>query len=321
MKKCDVHKIVSNFIQQNKSQAILFYSQSSYSANNIKTFREIMFYFLKNSYCETNEIQDCNCKNCQLIKNLTHPDIKIITPTGSGTDIPKFFMDFFLNQNLSQENISEKKLWINKDQIISVQNFVNNSSPSIGKNKTVIFWLPEYMNHVAMNLLLKTIEEPPMYTNFLFFTEDKDSLLPTLLSRTMQFSVQGEEEQSEDFEENMQLFVEWMRMCYAKKYVKLVTFIDDFAKRDKEFQKNFFMFLGFIFEQLWLSSLKLYTLMKLVDKDLETINKMANTFSSEAIQKIYEEANKGVRYLQRNSNVKLILMNLSIDVAKNKNKY
>ena len=134
----------------------------------------------------------------------------------------------------------------------------------------------------------------------------------------MQFFIRGEETQNENFVENMQMFVEWMRMCYAKKYVKLVPFIEDFSKRDKEFQKNFFVFLGFVLEQLWLSSLKMYSLMQVVDKDLETINKMASIFSTESIQKIYESVNRSLRYIVRNSNVKLVMMNLSLDIIENK---
>ena len=197
MKKYEVSQIVTNFTKQTKSQAILFYSQASYLMNNVKTFREIMFFFLKQSYCEKGDfILDCDCKNCQLIKNLNHPDVKIITPVANGGEIPKFFMDFFFTGKLSEENINENKLAINKDQVIEVQNFINSSLPNIGRNKTVIFWLPEYMNNVAMNLLLKTIEEPPKNTNFLFFTENRDILLPTLLSRTMQFFIRGEEDKN-----------------------------------------------------------------------------------------------------------------------------
>lgn len=319
MKKYEISQAISNFTRQTKSQAILFYSQASYLLSNVKTFRDIMFSFLKQSYCEKeNYIGDCDCKNCQLIKGLNHPDVKIVTPVASGNGIPKFFMDFFLGEKLSEESISESKLAINKDQIVEVQNFINSSLPSIGKNKTVIFWLPEYMNHVAMNLLLKTVEEPPKNTNFLFFTENRDILLPTLLSRTMQFFVRGDENRDEDFVENMQMFVEWMRMCYAKKYVKIVPFIEDFAKKDKEFQRQFFVFLGFILEQLWLSSLKMYSLLQVVDKDLETVNKMASIFSAEAIQKIYESVNRSLKNLKRNANVKLIMMNLSLDVMANK---
>lgn len=315
MKKYEVSQIVSNFSKQTKSQAILFYSQASYFLNNIKNFREVMFSFLRKSYCEKNDFTgECDCKNCQLIKSLNHPDVKIVTPISNGGEIPKFFMDFFLGAELAEGDVSENKLAINKDQIVDVQSFINNSLPSIGKSKTVIFWLPEYMNHVSMNLLLKTVEEPPRNTNFLFFSENKDILLPTLLSRTMQFFICGEENVKDDFVDNMQIFVEWMRMCYAKKYVKIVPFIEDFAKRDKEFQKNFFVFLGFILEQLWLSSLKMYSLMQVFDKDLETINKMANIFSAESIQKIYDSVNIGFKNLKRNANVKLILMNLSLDV-------
>lgn len=318
MKQYEIAKIISNFTQQTNSQSILFFSQASYTTHNTQTFRDIMFYFLKKKYCTNSGEEKCDCLNCQLIKNLNHPDIKIITPIATGNNDPKVFIDFLLDSNSSKVNFSERKLAINKDQILEVQNFVFNSLPSISKDKTIIFWLPEYMNTIAMNLLLKTVEEPPKNTYFLFFTENRDILLPTLLSRTTQFFIHNNEKQIDNFEENMQLFVEWMRMCYAKKYVKIIEFIDDFAKREKEFQKNFFLFLGFICEQLWLSSLQLYRLMNLLDKNFETINKMANTFSTESIIKIYELVNKYFQYFNRNSNVKLLLMNLAIEINKMK---
>ena len=49
--------------------------------------------------------------------------------------------------------------------------------------RIILIWMPEKMNHVTANKLLKLIEEPPKGTFFLMVTEDFEKLLPTITSR------------------------------------------------------------------------------------------------------------------------------------------
>lgn len=57
--------------------------------------------------------------------------------------------------------------------------------------KTMIIWLPEKMHPSCANKLLKMIEEPPAKTLFLMVTEEEESVLPTILSRTQIIRVPG----------------------------------------------------------------------------------------------------------------------------------
>lgn len=54
--------------------------------------------------------------------------------------------------------------------------------------KVMIIWLPEKMNEVCANKLLKIIEEPPQQTIFILVSEEPQRLLATILSRVQQVS-------------------------------------------------------------------------------------------------------------------------------------
>ena len=55
--------------------------------------------------------------------------------------------------------------------------------------KVMIIWLPEKMNEVCANKLLKIIEEPPQQTVFILVSEAPQLLLQTILSRVQQINV------------------------------------------------------------------------------------------------------------------------------------
>lgn len=58
-----------------------------------------------------------------------------------------------------------------------------------GGYTTILIYLPEKMNSVAANKLLKILEEPPQQTLFLMVTHAPERLLPTILSRCQLFRV------------------------------------------------------------------------------------------------------------------------------------
>ncbi len=66
-----------------------------------------------------------------------------------------------------------------------------------GGYTTVLIYLPEKMNSVAANKLLKILEEPPQQTLFLMVTHAPERLLPTILSRCQLFRVSSGTDASE----------------------------------------------------------------------------------------------------------------------------
>lgn len=59
------------------------------------------------------------------------------------------------------------------------------TSPQRGRRKIVILDAAEQFNPTVANLLLKTLEEPPPWGQFLLLTDSPESLLPTIRSRTL----------------------------------------------------------------------------------------------------------------------------------------
>jgi len=62
--------------------------------------------------------------------------------------------------------------------------------------KTMIIWLPERMNEVCANKLLKIIEEPPTKTVFILVSEEPQRLLATILSRVQEVRFDRLDEQT-----------------------------------------------------------------------------------------------------------------------------
>lgn len=60
---------------------------------------------------------------------------------------------------------------------------------SQGGYKVSIIWRPERMNLAAANKFLKLLEEPPARTVFILVSEDPDSLLETIRSRTQRIDI------------------------------------------------------------------------------------------------------------------------------------
>ena len=114
--------------------------------------------------CEEKEDRPCGkCRHCILAKGNNHPDIITV--------------------------MHEKPNLISVDEIRS--QVVGDVLIKPFYNKKKIYIIPDAwkMNVNAQNALLKTIEEPPDYVVVILLTENKNALLPTILSRCTGFSL------------------------------------------------------------------------------------------------------------------------------------
>lgn len=135
----------------------------------------------------------------QKIHKLIHPDVHFIFPVTKGskvsTDKPTsesylqfwrelvdknpYFLENELNDALGIEGKSsviasaEAKFIIDKLSFHSLE----------GGWRAVVVYLPEKMNKDAANRLLKSIEEPPAQTMFIFITHAPEKVLSTISSR------------------------------------------------------------------------------------------------------------------------------------------
>lgn len=136
------------------------------------------------------------------VAKMIHPDIHFVFPLIlSGDSVSEQYAKEW--RTLVQENpgFSEGDLYDalgfeGKNTVISVKeaNFLLGvlSRYSLeGGYTTVLIYLPEKMNSVAANKLLKILEEPPQQTLFLMVTHAPERLLPTILSRCQLFRMES----------------------------------------------------------------------------------------------------------------------------------
>ena len=133
------------------------------------------------------------------VSRLIHPDIHFIFPVTKGsrvtTDKPTsesylsywrelvtanpYFLESELNEALGIEgkssliSIAEAKFIIDKLSFLPLE----------GGYRAIVVYLPEKMNAETANKLLKSIEEPPEKTQFIFITHAPERVLTTISSR------------------------------------------------------------------------------------------------------------------------------------------
>lgn len=115
-------------------------------------------------FCDSLTGDACGvCRNCIKMMHDNHPDFMLIEPDG--------------NQ-------------IKNAQIESFQEFVN-IKPYDAAYKVIIIKDADKMNASSQNRILKTLEEPPAHVIVIMLTTNSESLLPTVLSRSLIIKLSG----------------------------------------------------------------------------------------------------------------------------------
>jgi len=223
--------------------------------------------------------------------------------------------------------------------------------PYEGEAKTLIIWMPEYLK-TESNALLKIIEEPPQKTYFILVAEDSDELLTTITSRSQLVKVPTYTEEEteaylkekynlestkaeqlsylaegnfrkaislvESVEDNYSaLFREWMVACYTNNLAKAYEIGESLHKSGRT-QTQLFLTNG-------LAILRQSLLHKMVDnyqikaekEQQDFIKKFSTTLNAACIEKSYEQINEVIYQIKRNSNGKMTLFHLSLNLRYN----
>lgn len=217
--------------------------------------------------------------------------------------------------------------------------------------KVLIIWLPEYMNAFAANGILKILEEPPEKTLFLLVTCDYEKLLTTILSRCQLFkvpaftedelakylvddkgidtekakklailaegSLKSAVEHIDSTEDDSHiLFRDWMRQCWIKDFTSLHTTNESFNKLSKNGQKLFLQYALNMMRQALVSEYLVDEKEKLNAQEKDFAVKFGQALSTQKLEKISEELSRAHYHLERNANVRILFMDLSISVGK-----
>lgn len=163
---------------KNISHCLLFWGP------DIKSQCELALEVARLLNCSKDGEEACDCLNCRWIKEQTHPAVKIYTRLDfkDGTD------DEGSTKGKKNINISQAKSIINELAVTSDYHRVyifcdRDDDGNLLPLNQVNF--PE----ATSNALLKTFEEPPKNTTFIFLTNDKTDIISTVVSRAQSFFV------------------------------------------------------------------------------------------------------------------------------------
>lgn len=157
--------------------------------------------FLQHLNChDRGELDSCGaCPACNRMEKLLHADVKFIFPVTKGTKVTvekpmsrdymglwrellltnPYFMESELNDALGIEG---KSSLIALAEATAIRETLMTASVEGGYRAFVVY-LPEKMNAETANRLLKSVEEPPEKTLFIFITHAPERVLTTISSR------------------------------------------------------------------------------------------------------------------------------------------
>lgn len=164
---------------------------------DIKSQCELALEIARLLNCNEDQSTSCNCLNCRWTREQTHPAVKIYTrldfkEAGAGEDDES-------TKGKKNINISQAKAIISELAITSDYHRVyifcdRDEDGNLLPLNQVNF--PE----ATSNALLKTFEEPPQNTTFIFLTKDKSDIISTVVSRAQSFFVPSAIEEVHNFE-------------------------------------------------------------------------------------------------------------------------
>lgn len=310
------------------------------------------------------------CASCSKMSKLVHPDVSFAysTPATSADpdlkdvskptskDFLKFWRPFATTNpygNLADWaralGAEGKPLLIRREesrQIISTLALTSFE----GKYKAMVIWLPENMHISAANALLKIVEEPPEKTFFFFVSNDYESIINTIISRTQLVTIRAftdddisgflvrqhgvDEAKAKtvarlaggnmnlalklvagEEDESMGMFREWMRACWMKDYEAQVRLTDRFNSLAKVAQKTLLEYgLTVMRESLIVKSSE-SSLLRVTPEEEDFVTKFSGSISVAQIEAIAGVFNDCIYHLERNANVKILFMDLSLQLT------
>lgn len=310
------------------------------------------------------------CPSCRKIEKLVHPDLHFVFPVVRSSKFKQPVSDNYIRQWRSL--VTESPYFGFNDWLMKMgaENqqagiFTHESQEIIRKlnlktyeseYKIMIIWMPEKMNVVAANKLLKMIEEPPPKTLFLLVGEDSEMIINTILSRTQLVKVPRIDDQSmktalknrfeiaedelnnavnvangnyikaldainrnEENKEHFMQFVQLMRMAYGRKIVSIVQWADEIGRFGREKQKRFLQYAMLQVRENYVQNKASQLKDKLVylpKEEAAFADKFSAFINDSNITKLNEELNRAHYHIERNASGKIVFLDLSLKIVK-----
>lgn len=139
--------------------------------------------------CKEDKSPECECLNCKWIRENKHPAVRTVSR-----------VDYKPTDDKTKTVISVRQTQEIKNDLMVTSDY----------HRVIIFCDKDDEGNVqginyrvfqeeAANSLLKTFEEPPSNTTFIFLTKDKTDMISTIVSRSQCFFVPAQLEENRDY--------------------------------------------------------------------------------------------------------------------------
>ena len=302
------------------------------------------------------------CPNCIKFNKLAHPDLHFVFPVIKKKSKDAVSDDFIAEwrELINQTPYFNLNMWLeemgaeNQQALIYVKEsdeIIRKLSlkSSQGGYKIMIIWLPEKMNIECSNKLLKLLEEPPSQTFFLLVSEEPDTLLATIQSRTQRFNLYGIEEEDivvrlqqqygiqesdaisiahrsegnflkalEEIhlnEENkifFELFVNLMRLSYQRKIREMKQWSETLASMGRERQKHFLTYCQRMIRENFIYNFHDPSLIYLNEEEKNFSSRFAPFINEYNVINIMYELSEAQRHIEQNVNARMVFFDFSL---------
>jgi len=312
------------------------------------------------------------CPSCLKYLKLAHPDLHIIYPIIKKSSTDKPISDDFISlwrENILYNPYQSLDKWMESYKESFIEKVSNKKKEGViyahqikelsrklslkiyeAKNRVVIIWMPEKMNIKAANKFLKLLEEPPKRTILLLVSENKTSLLPTVLSRlqiidiprynineTISFfsdnktsgflsyckrsngdlgNLYNYNEDLENQDGFIERFSSLMRVCFKNNIVEISSWVDQISAKTRENQIKILSYS--------ISLIRECIIYNYSDKKINNLSQQEENFIKNFSLYIHEENSLQIisifesiiKNIQRNANSKIILFDMSLSLVK-----
>lgn len=304
-----------------------------------------------------------SCPSCAKWEKLIHPDVHFVFPIVAKKAQKKEVCDDYLpawRKLLSAGSYFSLSQWLDEMDAENSQATIYaresdemlrklSLKSSQGGYKVVLMWLPEKMNEVCANKLLKLLEEPPAQTVFLLVSEAPEQLLATILSRTQRFhlprldeSVIAQTLQSRFGvlpEESRNLahiangsmiqalaaiqlnqdatlffdhFVSLMRLAYQRKIREMKHWSEELASMGRERQKNFLNYCQRLVRENFIFNLRRPEMNYMTATEQQFAQKFAPFINERNVIGMMEELSLAQIHIEQNVNPRMVFFDFAL---------
>ena len=173
----------SGIDNQNIAHCLLFYG------SDIEAQYDLALEIARLLNCKGTQSDTCNCLNCNWIRENKHPAVITVSRI----------------DNKPADDNSKTVISIEQARMIKNDLLVTSDYHRVlifcdkDKDGNVAGLNTQNFQEEASNALLKTFEEPPSNTTFIFLTKDKSDMISTIVSRAQCFYVPSLKSEDKDF--------------------------------------------------------------------------------------------------------------------------